>query len=714
MDRSLIAKKVIDEMKRQPGRPFKPRSLFRKCHLQEKDYKILKGILDELYQAGKIQKRGRNQFQYRVVAGSLTGRLQVTTRGFGFVIVEGQEHDVFIREKHMGTAFHGDIVKVEIHRKGRDRNPEGRITEVVQRLRTDFVGVLHADRYGEWVVADDQRIRVRFTIMPGGSVEARPGQVVRISMDHWYEGELEPIGIIEEVLGNPGDPGLDVLKIVREYDLMVDWSDNALKQAQQYSVEDIEREASRRTDLRDLECFTIDPVDAKDFDDAVSLKRNEKGWELGVHIADVSFYVKPNSELDREARERGTTVYLVGDAYHMLPSELSSDLCSLKPDADRLAMSCIMDLNGEGQVTNSRIFPSVIRSRQRFTYQKVQDILEKGSGKHLETLKEMEKVHLLLRQQRKSLGSIDLDIPEPAISLNEEGFPVDISISQRLSSHRMIEEFMLLANRCVAELFKRYDQQNKWPGIYRTHAAPQSDDVFSFRRILRQLGVECPDAKVLRPMDFQKIVESTRESPYRYFIEKLALRSMTKAKYSVKNIGHFGLAFSDYTHFTSPIRRYPDLQVHRLLKLYATAGKVFKPPNPHRLAELTAHCSSREERAMEAERAHLKLKQLQYLSRRIGEEYMGVISGVIGYGLFVELAETLVEGFVHLNSMTDDWYDHMDKDHCIKGRRTQKVYRLGDPVKIRVTSVSVEEGFADFILLAHAGPTETGGSEGRS
>ena len=701
MDRSLISKKIFDLLKQQPGRPFKPRALFRKSGLAEKHYKAVKGVLEELYREGKVQKRARNLYLYRRGGGQQTGRLVVTQRGFGFVEVEGQEQDLFIRERDMGTALHQDIVRVEITRKaGDNRNPQGRVKEVVKRGRSDFVGVFIADRHGQWVAPDDRRIRVRFTVPPHETRDARPGQVVRVELLHWYDSDPEPVGRVAEILGNPGDPGLDVLKITREFDLPTEWSAEAEAQAEAFSVVDIEKEIAHRLDLRKLDCFTIDPADAKDFDDAVSLERLDNGWRLGVHIADVSHFVPPGSPLDREARERGTSVYLVGQAVHMLPENLAGNLCSLVPDRDRLTMSCIMDLDHEGQVRKVRIEPSVIRSKRRFTYQEVQSVLDVGKGDFAAELKDMEGLRQVLRQKRKDAGSIDLDIPEPVFQLNEAGLPVEIKASERLASHMLIEEFMLLANRCVAERFQYLEEKRRWPGIYRTHAAPQRDDIRSFKRILKQLEIPVPDGSMLSPRAFQGIVESVRESPFRYFIERLALRSMTKARYSCDNVGHFGLAFEWYTHFTSPIRRYPDLQVHRLLKLYAKPGKQFQPPNTQRLMDLAAHCSRREEVAVEAERAHLKIKQLQYLAGRIGEEFDGVISGVIGFGFFVELAETLVEGFVHLNTLKDDWYEFLDEEYTLLGRRTRKRYRLGDQVRIRVAAVNVEEGFADFSLLA--------------
>jgi len=419
---------------------------------------------------------------------------------------------------------------------------------------------------------------------------------------------------------------------------------------------------------------------------------------LGVHIADVSHYVTPGSPIDRGARRRGSSVYLVGSAIHMLPEQLASDLCSLKPHIDRLSMTCMMDIGRDGQFRNPRILNSVIHSKQRFTYEEVEDVINGKSHKYMKQIHEMEKLRQVLFKDRKSRGSIDLDIPEPIVMLDENGFPHDIKPSKRLTAHRLVEEFMLAANRVTAEFLNAKFMKAKLPGIYRIHETPSLDDVSKLQMILNRLKINQTIKTPVKPKDYQLLVEAVRESPYRHFIEKVALRSMTKAKYAVENRGHFGLAFKSYTHFTSPIRRYPDLTVHRLLKQYITADPK-NPPSLASLEKLAEHCSQRERVAIEAERDHLKMKQLQYLSKRVGEEFEGVISGVLNFGFFVELAESFVDGLVHAGSLTDDYYEYEENNFSLTGRRTRKMYRLGDPVKVKVTSVSISEGLADFELV---------------
>ncbi len=697
MDRSLIEKKVLDTFKRNHGRWYKPRVLLKAARIREKDYRTLKVILLELYRKGLIDQKGRRQYAYKPKQQQKTGVLSVTSRGFGFVeLKDGSE--VFVRAQHMQHALHRDLVRVQILKKQKGDKPEAQIIEVIRRNQTEFVGVFQQDRFGKWVIPEDKRIRVRFTVAQGSAGKARDGHIVSVELIQWDSEQPEPLVKIKEVLGYPGDPGLDIALIIREHELPTNWTPRAIEQAKSYSEESVQSEIENREDLRDLTTITIDPKTAQDFDDAISIQAHKAGWTLGVHIADVSHYVTPGSPIDRGARVRGASVYLIGSAIHMLPEELASDLCSLKPHIDRLSLTCMMDIGHDGQVNDYRILNSVIHSDQRFTYEEVEEIIQ-GKNHPLEQhIHEMEKLRQILFRVRKARGSIDLDIPEPIISLDETGFPHDIKPSKRLTAHRLVEEFMLTANRVTAEFLTAKFRKAKLPGIYRIHETPSADDIAKLQGILMQLKIPQRISVPVQPMDYQALVEVVRESPFRHFIEKVALRSMTKAKYSVDNKGHFGLAFHAYTHFTSPIRRYPDLTVHRLLKMYS-GFQDQQVPSLKALDKLAEHCSQRERVAIEAERDHMKMKQLQYLSKRIGQDFDGVISGVLHFGFFVELAESFVDGLVHAGSLTDDYYDYQEANYSLTGRRTRKSYRLGDPVRVKVTSVSISEGLADFELV---------------
>ncbi|MEA3288104.1 MAG: ribonuclease R [Candidatus Marinimicrobia bacterium] len=692
----MIKKKLLDVLKQNQGRWYKPRALLKAAHIKEQNYRMLKVVLIELYRGGLIDSKGRHQYAYKPKQQEKTGTLSVTSRGFGFVeLKDGSE--VFVRAQHMEHALHRDLVRVRILKKQSGDKPDGQIIEVIHRHQTQFVGTYQFDRFGEWVIPDDKRIRVRFAVEEGPPNQVKDGNVVAVELVQWEMGHPEPLVRITEVLGYPGDPGLDIALIIRQHDLPTRWTGKALTQAASYSQAGIKAELENRRDLRKLKCFTIDPETAQDFDDAISIEVKDDGWVLGVHIADVSHYVTPGSPIDRGARKRGTSVYLVGSAIHMLPESLAADLCSLRPGIDRLSMSCLMHINRTGKVGRYEIIPAVIRSQQRFTYEEVESILGGKKHEHASHIHEMEKLRKILFKERKARGSIDLDLPEPIISLDEKGFPYSIKPSRRLTAHRLVEEFMLIANRITAEYLALKFKRSQLPGLYRVHEPPSTDDLTKLQSILQKLGIKQKITTPVKPLDYQKLVEAVRESPYRHFIEKVTLRSMTKAIYAVENRGHFGLAFATYTHFTSPIRRYPDLVVHRLLKAY-TGGQKDQALSIKALDKITVHCSQRERVAVEAERDHIKMKQLQYLSKLVGESFDGVISGVLHFGFFVELAETFVEGLVHASSLSDDYYDYDEAHYSMTGRRTGKTYRLGDPVRIKVTSVSVSEGLADFVI----------------
>ncbi|MCF7801246.1 MAG: ribonuclease R [Candidatus Marinimicrobia bacterium] len=701
MDRELIRKKILDYLKKNANRAYKQRTLFKHLKLKEPDYGLFKSVLGQLFQEGRIQKTGRHQFGLRPKQETITGTLSVTSRGFGFIETPRSE-DIFIGARNLNLALDGDVVRAEILTGKSGENREGRIVEVIRRNRTEFVGIYSMDRFGCWVTPEDKAFHRRFLVPYDQTHNAQEGQLVVVEMVSWESPDQEPVGHVKEVLGTPGDPGLDAVSIIRTFNLPVKWTKAAIAEAKSFSEKSIRDELPHRTDLRHVNCFTIDPASAADFDDAVSIEKLSNGWRLGVFIADVSHYVTPGSPIDRGARERGTSVYLVDRAIHMLPEELAGDLCSLKPDTDRLSMACVMDLDARGEVKKYRIEPAIIQSRKRYTYTQVHQVLTgEIQDEYGEQLQLMNQLWRILHKQRKALGSVDIDLPEAKFKLDDRGFPVEIKASERLDSHRLVEEFMLLANQTVATHIENMLKVPP-PFIFRVHDPPQDEDLNRFREILNRVGIQYKLGHTVRPMDFQKVVELVRESPYRHFIEKVALRSMTKAIYTTQNRGHFGLAFQNYTHFTSPIRRYPDLMVHRLLKRYATPDGLKNVPQITALEKVAKHCSTRERVAVEAEREHIKIKQLQYLSKRVGETHKGIISGVMHFGLFIELADTFVEGLVHIRTLDEDWYEYLEDQFALVGRRTRKRFQLGDPVTIRVAAVSVEERMADFELLEHA------------
>jgi ribonuclease R len=633
----------------------------------------------------------------------VTGELRISRGGFGFVHNELNNTDIFIGKDHLNTAFDHDIVEVALYASYRGKNEEGFVTKVISRFRTKFVGTFHQTQYYGYVVPDDPRIYRDFYIPKEKQNKALNGQKVMVSMDKWDTDHLNPEGSITEIIGFPGEKGVDVVSVACSFELEVKFSDNIELKAEQIPDEIDPDEIARRQDLRDELCFTIDPEDAKDFDDAISIKILDDGnYELGVHIADVSYFIRENTELDIEALKRGTSVYLVDRVIPMLPERISNYLCSLQPDQDRLTFSCIMKVSGKGDLIDYQIVPSIICSKKRFSYEEVQAIIDSDNNHpfafHLKT---MQQLSTILTKKRFEEGSIDFETPEVSFILDEKGFPVEIKCKERLASHRLVEEFMLLANKTIARHILKINPANgNLPFIYRVHEKPDPEKMEKFFNLLEALGYKVNRVKKITPKYFQKILKNIRGKKEEIVIEEVALRSMMRAIYATKNIGHFGLAFREYTHFTSPIRRYPDLTVHRLIKKYSgdKSPAVINHYNKY-LPSICEQSTKMERNAMEAERESVRLKQNEYISQYVGNEYEGFISGVMSFGIFVELIDTLVEGLVHIQDMDDDYYIYDEKTFALIGRETDRVLRLGDLVRIKVKKVNLEEGKVDFILV---------------
>jgi ribonuclease R len=643
----------------------------------------------------------------------ITGHLSVHAKGFGFVTVK-KAKDIFIPLENMKNAMDGDLVAVEVIKRVPRKNPEGRIVKILSIHPQEIIGVFKRTDGGGSVIPSDERYNNPI-FLPSKSIAAskggrtpRNGDLVVVVRTKWSEDESSFEGNLIDILGKPGNKGMDLLMVARNNDLTIPFPKQVMKELSGVSEYDVKAELGNREDFRTIPCFTIDPVSAKDFDDAISLRQLDNGrFELGVHIADVSHYVTEGSAVDREAFERGTSVYFVNNVIPMLPEKLSNDLCSLKPNVDRLAYSVIMEIDSRAVVHDYRIRETVIRSVVRFTYEEVEEIIEGKSHKWAKTIHLMLMLSLILRKAREEQGSIDFDISEPAISLDSHGVPYAIRPRERIESNRLVEEFMLVANRIVAaHIASQAAGKSQKPFVYRVHDKPEEQSIRSFLELLERLGLKYRVGKELESDDYRKILDIIENLDYKYFIEKVALRSMTKAYYSTMNKGHFGLAFDAYTHFTSPIRRYPDLVVHRMLKYYAQQEKNRKRIPKSEIVALTTklqsicdHCSKREIRAVQAEREFIKLKSMEFLASKVGETYDGIISGMASFGMFVELSHYVIEGLVHVSELKDDHYDFDKEEYTLTGRKNGRVYRVGDSVKIKIKSVSKEEKRADFLLV---------------
>ena len=631
------------------------------------------------------------------------GVMRANKKGFGFVEIENMEDDVYISHDNMNGAIHDDIVLVEITSKMNIDRMEGRILKIIERRVQRFIGLITFDKKGiGHVDLDDSKIKLEIEIPREKSLNAVDGHKVVVELgkrinNGKYEGE------VAEIIGHINDPGVDILSIIYKYDINVDFPDDVKHEVADFPMEVSEREHKGRRDLRNEEIFTIDGDDTKDIDDAISIKKLPNGnYELGVHIADVSYYVREGSPLDNEAMERGTSVYLVDRVIPMLPHELSNGICSLNPDVDRLAMSCVMEFDGEGRQVNYEIFPSIIRSRIQMTYKKVNSLLEnnvlpEGYESYEKSLRLMGELSKILRKAKVKRGYIDFGVDEAKILVDEKCVPTDVVLRDRGVGENMIEDFMIAANECVAT----HIYFMNLPFIYRVHEYPKEEKIRSFLGFVSSLGYTITgNVKDVKPTTIQMILEQLRDKPEFKILSSLMLRSMQKAVYKPENLGHYGLASTCYTHFTSPIRRYPDLTVHRLLRTYLIDGKMDMGTLKRweeKLVYISEHSSSRERAAVDCEREVEDMKMAEYMEQHIGEHYVGMISSVTSFGMFVEL-DNLIEGLVPLRDMND--FFHFDEEHMtLTGEKTHIKYRIGDKVEIKVVKASKEEKTIDFEVI---------------
>lgn len=673
----------------------------------------LRQILETLESEGKIYLSKRGKY-CRGEAKRLTGSFRASLKGFGFVVIEGEEQDIYIAEEDTNTAMDQDEVEVVIKREPDGRSREGKIVRIVNRALTKVVGLYQVRKgksYG-FVIPDNQRLSSDIFVPVECSKGAVDGHKVVVELTSYGDDRRSPEGKVVEIIGHINDPGTDILSIVKGYDLPLEFPEKVLNQAERVAKPVSEADRQGRQDLRDWQMVTIDGEDAKDLDDAVSIAREGDCYILGVHIADVTNYVQENSALDREAFKRGTSVYLVDRVIPMLPHTLSNGICSLNQGEDRLALSCIMKIDEKGRVVDHEIAETVIRVDQRMSYTSVKKILEDRDPEETEKYQElvpmfekMSRLSKILREHRRIRGSIDFDFPETKMILDEKGRPLELQPYERNVATRMIEDFMLLANETVAEDY--YWQE--LPFVYRTHEAPDEEKIRTLATFINNFGYSMHvGANEVRPKEIQKLLAKVEGSPQEAMISRLALRSMKQAKYTPENSGHFGLAAAYYTHFTSPIRRYPDLQIHRIIK-DNIRGRMQEEKIVHYdkiLPEVTKHASEMERRAEEAERETVKLKKVEYMQQHLGEIFEGVISSITKWGMYVELPNT-VEGLVHVANMRDDHYEYDENRYELIGAHTNKVYKLGQRIWIQVTGADRLLRTIDF-EIAEEGEEEDG------
>lgn len=702
--KKLICELVEDEF----YVPMKEKELAIFMQVAPEDRADLKQILNELLEEGKLQisKRGKYSKGEGKKKAELIGTFISNSRGFGFVEIEGEEEDFFIPESGINGAFHKDRVQIEIIKERNDgKRKESRVVSVIEHGITRLVGTYEKSKSFGFVLPDNDKISSDIFVPAERSKGAVTGHKVVVELTDYGDGRRSPEGKVVEIIGHINDPGVDIMSVVRGFELPMEFEEKVLNQAERMNKEVSEADREGRRDLRHERMVTIDGEDAKDLDDAVSVIRDGENYVLGVHIADVTNYVQENSALDREAKKRGTSVYLVDRVIPMLPHALSNGICSLNEGVDRLALSCIMTINPKGEVIDYEIVESVICVNRRMSYTAVKKILEDQDAALIREYEEFVPMFLdmkdlaeILRKRRKSRGSIDFDFPESKILLDKDGTPLEIKPYERNTATKIIEDFMLLANETVAQHFYWMEM----PFVYRTHENPDPEKILKLGTFINNFGyhikVKAGDNEV-HPKEIQKLLASIEGSDEEALIARLTLRSMKQAKYSVNCSGHFGLACQFYCHFTSPIRRYPDLQIHRIIK-EQIRGRLREERLAHYkeiLPEVAKHSSEMERRADEAERETDKLKKAQYMEKHLGETFEGVISGITAWGIYVELPNT-VEGMIHVTKLWGDYYYYKEETYEMVGRDSGKSYKLGQKLKIVVDYVDRMNKSVDFIL----------------
>jgi len=702
---------IVEYIRDHSDRPMKIKELARSIGIDQHDYPAFRRTVKKLLDEGKLVRLKRNRLGIPEKMDLVTGTISVTKSGMGFVAGDNRDDEIYIAPRDLHTAFNGDRVMVRLKPGvGFKGKKEGIVISIVERRTSKLVGVYHVGDHYDFVEPDSKNIGRDIYIAKDRGQGAKEGEKVVVAVDDWANPYLNPEGRIIERLGRPGDPGVDMLAIIREYDLPTEFPQKVLDEADAVA-EDWSDEVKRRIDLCQLTTLTIDPTDARDFDDAVSIEMKNGHYRLGVHIADVSHFVGSKSDLDEEAFERGTSVYFPDRVIPMLPERLSNDVCSLRPNRKRLTYSVFMEFDHKGDVIDYELFPAVIRSRARLTYEQVQEYFDTGEvtaklDKVADSLRLMRPLAQILHNRREEAGSLDFDLPEAKIILDKQGNVIEIGNRVRTESHRLVEEFMLAANRQVARHFVKYGQ----PTLFRVHDRPDMEKLEAFAHLIGKFGYKFPVSPTMPTRDFQRFLDKVKGKPEEELVNELLLRSMKKAVYQPDDIGHFGLAFKHYLHFTSPIRRYPDLLVHRLLK-YMKNNKY-----PVRLAQKLGviltnagkQSSDMERRAMEAERDAVKAKQVSYMSGRVGSEYDGIISGVTNFGFFVRLVGPECDGLVRASTLDDDYYRFDEESYRLVGRRKGKVFRLGDKVRVGVLRVNVEDREIDLFVVPSREETPKG------
>ena len=700
MKKETMIHAIIQVFKSSPKEPFNYRQISSMIGVDNQVQKLqVVEILYTLASENIISEIDRGRYRYNDWGTTMIGTFIRRQNGKNSFLPEEGGNPIFIAERNSAHALNGDKVKIQLHAKRKGADPEGEVIEILESQRRTITGKLQVTKGFAFLVTEDKTLANDIFIPKEKLKGGKTGDKAVVRITEWPEEAKNPLGEVVDILGEAGNNDAEMNAILAEFDLPYKYPENVEKAANKISEVITEEEIGKREDFRQITTFTIDPKDAKDFDDALSAQKLEDGtWEVGVHIADVTHYVKSESLIDREAYSRATSVYLVDRTIPMLPERLCNQICSLRPNEEKLCFSVIFKLNSNAEVIQSRITRTVIKSNRRFTYEEAQNIIETGEGDYKEEILALNELAKKLREKRFKAGAIAFDRYEVKFDIDETGKPLGTYVKVSKEANKLIEEFMLLANQTVAEFIGKTKNKTKKTFVYRIHEQPDPERLRDFSSFISRFGykMRTEGSKTDISKNINKLLDSVQGKPEENLIETLAIRSMQKARYTTDNIGHYGLAMDYYTHFTSPIRRYPDMMVHRLLERYQAGGRsVIK----NKYEDYCKHCSDMESVAANAERASIKYKQVEFMEDKLGQVFDGVVSGVTEWGLYVELNENKCEGLIPIRDLDDDYYEFDEKNYCLLGRRTKRTYQLGDLITVKVAQANLERKQLDFAIV---------------
>ena len=701
MKKSEMSERLISLFHTKPNETFSLKQLSSSLNLTTHPLKMLcADIITEMIEDDFLQEVEKGHYKLNDHGLIMTGVFQRKSNGKNSFIPDDGGETLFIAERNSAHAMNNDKVKIALFAKRKNRNPEGEVIEILERANDTFVGTLKVEKFYAFLLTENRTLANDIFIPKDKLKGGKNGDKAVVKIVEWPEEAKNPIGQVIDILGKAGENTTEMHAILAEFGLPYVYPKNVETAAEKIPAEISEADYAEREDFSNVTTFTIDPKDAKDFDDALSIRLIKPGlWEVGVHIADVTHYVKEGGVIDKEAEKRATSVYLVDSTIPMLPERLCNFICSLRPDEEKLAFSVIFNMNEKGEVKDSRIVHTIIKSDRRFTYEEAQKVIETGEGDYKEEILELNKLAQILRKQRLAAGAIDFDRVEVKFEIDETGKPLSVYFKESKEANKLIEEFMLLANRTVAEKIGKVPKNKKAKVFpYRIHDLPDPDKLENLNWFINRFGykIRTSGSKTEISKSINRLLDDIKNKKEQNLVETVSLRAMQKARYSTHNIGHYGLAFDYYTHFTSPIRRFPDMMVHRLLTRYLAGGRTVQEA---KYEELCDHSSEMEQIAANAERASVKYKQVEFMGERLGMEFDGVISGVTEWGLYVELNENKCEGMIPMRDLGDDSYDFDEKNYCLTGRRHHKKFSLGDPVNINVARANLEKKQLDFALV---------------